>query len=1014
MEPENKSGVLAKTLPALMDLIDDLIVVVDKKGKLLAANKSAEEISGCSQKELVGKSILELPLLDDKAKKILMENVAKRLKGEIIKPYDIKIISKTGETRHLEIEGKFADWDGEAVDFIVLHNVTQRKELEERLRTELVDEHKSLFESASKLRSIFDTSPDSIAVTDLEGKVVDCNQATLDLYGFQSREEVIGRSGFEFFAPRDQAKAAHAFEKLLKEGSVKNVELVALAKSGKEFLGSFSGQIWKGQSGKTEGVVAAIRNINERKKAEEELKMAASIFDLATDSIFVHDLEGNIVNFNEAACKLGGYSKEEMAKMNIHNLDSPESATPIESRAKLLLESGSAVVEALHVCKDKTLLPVEIHARTIDIEGKKLILSVARDISERKKAEEQLANLAKFPSENPNPVMRIAKNGTVLYANAAAQSRLSERKPEIGAPAPPHLRQLVADVIGLGLGKEVEVKHGDRIFLFTLAPVTEATYVNVYGLDITERKQSEEALRIAEEKFRMIFEGATDGILAADTKTRRFAFANPRICEITGYSLEELLKLSVDDIHPEEDLPYVLDQVAKQIQERTALAKDIPVLRKDERVVYCDVNSKPLRIGGQEYLVGFFRDMTERKKAEKALQESETKFRMYVENSSVAVFVVNSEGKYEYVNETASILLGYSAKELLTMAIPQIVFKEEHLTLNNFATLKEKGKVLIEIRLKKKDGLGVYVSLNAVKLPNGKLIAFCENITERKKAEEHRKVLERKLNDYSKHLKYMVDLRTAQLKDANERLVKSERLAAIGELAGMVGHDLRNPLTGIKNAAYYLKKKGATIPEADAKAMFEIIEKGIDHSDKIINDLLDYAREIHLDLEMCSPRKVLAEALTIVDVPEKVEIMNNIPNELEIRIDQNKIERVFINLIKNAIDALPNGGIITVDCKQTNRNVEISFADTGVGVPKEILPKLFSPLFTTKAQGMGFGLAICKRIAEAHGGKIMVESVVDKGTTFTVTLPKEPKLEDGGEKTWINAQESWLSTTTKT
>ncbi len=111
---------------------------------------------------------------------------------------------------------------------------------------------------------------------------------------------------------------------------------------------------------------------------------------MATDSIFVHDIEGNIVNFNEAAYKLRGYTKEEMAKMNIRDLDNPDSATLVDPRIKLLVENSNVVFESVHVCKDKTLLPVEIHARTIDLQGKKLALAVARDISERKKAEEAL------------------------------------------------------------------------------------------------------------------------------------------------------------------------------------------------------------------------------------------------------------------------------------------------------------------------------------------------------------------------------------------------------------------------------------------------------------------------------------------------------------------------------------------------------------------------------------------------------------------------------------------------
>jgi len=152
----------------------------------------------------------------------------------------------------------------------------------------------------------------------------------------------------------------------------------------------------------------------------------------------------------------------------------------------------------------------------------------------------------------------------------------------------------------------------------------------------------------------------------------------------------------------------------------------------------------------------------------------------------------------------------------------------------------------------------------------------------------------------------------------------------------------------------------------------------------------------------------------MVLVPEKVKILDHLSDEPHLKVDPDKIKRVFVNLIKNAIDAMPNGGKITIENKTVNGNLEISFADTGTGVCDEILPKLFSPLLTTKAQGMGFGLAICKRLIEAHQGKITVNSVKNKGTTFTVTLPIEPKPKIGGKKIWINMPKSLLSTTTKT
>ena len=228
-------------------------------------------------------------------------------------------------------------------------------------------------------------------------------------------------------------------------------------------------------------------------------------------------------------------------------------------------------------------------------------------------------------------------------------------------------------------------------------------------------------------------------------------------------------------------------------------------------------------------------------------------------------------------------------------------------------------------------------------------------------------------------------------KELEKNLSNAKRLAAIGELAGMVGHDLRNPLAAMKNAVYFIKKKGTSIQPEQAKTMLDTIEVGISHSDKIINDLLDYARNMHLELQVTRVGAVLTDALTMARIPENVQVINTVPEEITFKIDKHKIERVFINLVKNAVDAMPNGGTITLSCKKTNDNVDITVADTGTGIPENVLPNIFSPLFTTKAQGMGFGLSICKRIIEAHGGLITVETEKDKGTIFTITLPIETK-----------------------
>jgi signal transduction histidine kinase len=265
------------------------------------------------------------------------------------------------------------------------------------------------------------------------------------------------------------------------------------------------------------------------------------------------------------------------------------------------------------------------------------------------------------------------------------------------------------------------------------------------------------------------------------------------------------------------------------------------------------------------------------------------------------------------------------------------------------------------------------------------------------------------VKEYAQHLEEKVEERTKQLKETQQRLVKSERLAAMGELAAMIGHDLRNPLTGIAGATYYLKIKCGSKIDSKSEEMLRIIEKNIEDSNKIINDLLEYSREIKLDLNESNPRLIVGEALSAVKIPEKVRVADLTRVQPKIKVDTDKMKRAFINIIKNAVDAMPNGGKLTIESKESNGDLEIVFSDTGVGMPEETLRNICRPLFTTKAKGMGFGLPICKRFVEAHGGRIYARSTVGRGSTFIVTLPIQPCSQES-EKVWVNMPEHLLST----
>jgi PAS domain S-box-containing protein len=228
-------------------------------------------------------------------------------------------------------------------------------------------------------------------------------------------------------------------------------------------------------------------------------------------------------------------------------------------------------------------------------------------------------------------------------------------------------------------------------------------------------------------------------------------------------------------------------------------------------------------------------------------------------------------------------------------------------------------------------------------------------------------------------------------KEMEQRLLKAEHLAAIGETASMVAHDLRNPLQGITGAAYVLRGESLTVDEKNE--MLRVIESSVEYAEATVRDLLDYSREIHLERVEVPPKAISQSALQAVKVPGNVKVHDMSREQPTISVDPDRMKRVFINLIENAIDAMPRGGTLTIYTKESNGYVEITVADTGTGIPEKIMENLWKPLQTTKARGMGLGLPIVKRIVDAHSGEISVEAKSGEGTTFTIRLPiKVPNI----------------------
>jgi len=254
---------------------------------------------------------------------------------------------------------------------------------------------------------------------------------------------------------------------------------------------------------------------------------------------------------------------------------------------------------------------------------------------------------------------------------------------------------------------------------------------------------------------------------------------------------------------------------------------------------------------------------------------------------------------------------------------------------------------------------------------------------------KRREMAEEQLRELNDELDAKVKERTQQLLEAQNELVRKESLAVLGKIADNVGHELRNPLGVMNNAVYFLQ---TVLPDADEsiKEYLDIIHDEIASADHILSDLLDAVRTKPPRPENVEIGELLTEILQASPTPESVTVQLDIPEPCpSLLVDPLQIQQVFRNLITNAMEAMPEGGTLEIRAVENkpDGSVTISMHDSGSGITQEILPKLFQPLFTTKIRRIGLGLAVVKKLTEANGGSVTVQSTSGKGSTFFVTLP---------------------------
>ena len=500
--------------------------------------------------------------------------------------------------------------------------------------------------------------------------------------------------------------------------------------------------------------------------------------------------------------------------------------------------------------------------------------------------------------------------------------------------------------------------------------------------EITERERIAKTLGESEQMFRNIVQYSTDGITLANEQGNIIEW-NRGLEQITGLKQTEMLDQPMWDaifqLIPDEQKTLELYERGKtgmlaclrkgqapwlnQLLERKIQRPD-GTRRVIQELVF------PVRTDRGVMLGSVIRDITEQKQAEEALRKSEEKYRTLFECSKDAVFISTPGGKLVDINPAGVELLGYSSKEeLLRVNIQDLYFNPStRETLQR--TIEQHGYVKnSELVLKRKNGQQriVVVTANAVHDDKGAVVAYqgiMRDVTE--------------------------------LKQLEQQLFQSQKIASMGVMAGGIAHEVKNPLTVIDGAAQLLERRYS---DEFAQKSIKVIRDAVSRTSKVVDNLLNFARrEPHISFELLSVNRIVEDALSMLENQlsgQKIKINKNLANDLPLILgNANQLQQVIVNLILNAQAAMPEGGELSLEVTHIDDHIVIKCSDTGEGISADDLEKIFDPFYTTRApdKGTGLGLSICYQIIQQHNGIIEVYSAgKNQGSTFTIKLPIDNK-----------------------
>ncbi|WP_442509385.1 two-component system sensor histidine kinase NtrB [Novipirellula sp. SH528] len=355
-----------------------------------------------------------------------------------------------------------------------------------------------------------------------------------------------------------------------------------------------------------------------------------------------------------------------------------------------------------------------------------------------------------------------------------------------------------------------------------------------------------------------------------------------------------------------------------------------------------------------------------------------------------AIIVINDRGIIQSVNPATTKLFGYSEAEMVGENVKLLMptpYREEH--DGYLRSYHETGRAKIigigrEVTGKRKDEttFPMHLAVSEVPLGDKKLFAgIVRDISDLKNAQQQ-------LSEINEQLEQRVRDRTSELHAAQAELLKAGKLATLGQVSGGIAHEIRNPLNAVRTSAYYLRNAKNLTP-AKTSEHLERIDRQVLLIEKVITALSDFVRLPEPRLSKCNVGELIQEVISEVSLPDNVHMQNHVASDLPTAmVDPNQISIVFHNLLRNAGDAMPDGGTITLASNVIENQIIIEVIDTGVGIGDEHIRRITEPLYSTKAQGMGLGLAVSAAILDKNHGHLEVESQLGVGTTFAVHLPE--------------------------